>query len=51
MAHGRRITASIGVATYLTPPEAVDEIVRSADALMYIAKRTGKNAVEHSTFN
>lgn len=51
VAHGRRITASIGVATYLTPPEAVDEIVRSADALMYIAKRTGKNAVERSTFN
>ncbi len=50
-AHGWRITASIGVATYLTPPDAVDEIVRSADTLMYAAKNGGKNAVEHTTFN
>ncbi len=49
--HGWRITASIGVATYLVPPESVDVLVGDADALMYKAKHGGKNAVAHETRN
>lgn len=40
--HG--ITFSIGIATFLTPPSSVDEMILRADHLMYEAKRSGKNA-------
>jgi diguanylate cyclase (GGDEF)-like protein len=50
-AHGWRLTASIGVATYLVPPESVDVLVGTADQLMFAAKRNGKNAVSHETQN
>jgi diguanylate cyclase (GGDEF)-like protein len=32
---------SAGIATYLRPPESVDEMFREADGLMYAAKRAG----------
>jgi len=51
VAHGWRVTASIGVATYLVPPESVDEMVGNVDHLMYTARQGGKNAVEHATAN
>ncbi len=51
VAHGWRLTASIGVVTYLVPPESVDEMVGKVDHLMYTAKQGGKNAVEHATAN
>jgi len=45
-AHGRRVTASFGVASL---PEDVlpspDELVRAADEALYAAKRAGKNRV------
>src|SRR6266550_2096951 len=50
-AHGWRITASIGVATFLVPPESVDALLAAADRLMYQAKQTGKNTVAHETQN
>lgn len=50
-AHGWRITASIGVVTYLVPPASVDGMLREADRLMYAAKQSGKNAVAHETQN
>src|SRR5207244_4002512 len=50
-AHGWRLTASIGVATYLVPPESVDALVGIADQLMFVAKQNGKNAVNHETRN
>ena len=50
-AHGWRITASIGVATFLVPPESVDALLAAADRLMYQAKQGGKNTVAHETQN
>ena len=50
-AHGWRITASIGVATFLVSPESVDGLLAAADRLMYQAKQSGKNTVAHETQN
>ena len=50
-AHGWRMTASIGVATFLVPPESVDELLAAVDGLMYRAKQGGKNGVVHETRN
>jgi len=50
-AHGWRMTASIGVATFLVPPESVDELLAAVDRLMYRAKQGGKNGVAHETRN
>jgi diguanylate cyclase (GGDEF)-like protein len=40
-----RVGFSIGLATYVSPPVSVDEIVARADALMYEVKRGGKGGV------
>jgi diguanylate cyclase (GGDEF)-like protein len=50
-AHGWRMTASIGVATFLVAPESVDELLAAVDGLMYRAKQSGKNGVAHETRN
>ena len=42
------ITLSIGVVTFERPPENSDEVLRRADAALYVAKRMGGNAVEHA---
>jgi diguanylate cyclase (GGDEF)-like protein len=39
------ITLSIGMVTYLSPPESVDEMIRTTDTLMYSVKSGGKNNV------
>jgi len=49
--HGWRMTASIGVATYLVPPDSVDALIGVADRLMYSAKQSGRDAVAHETQN
>ena len=41
------VSFSFGVATYLRPPETVEEMVKKADSLMYAAKKSGGNAVRH----
>ena len=41
------VTFSFGVATFLRPPESVEEMVKKADALMYAAKNSGGNTVRH----
>jgi diguanylate cyclase (GGDEF)-like protein len=51
VAHGWRVSTSIGVMTYLVPPESVDDLVRGVDQLMHAAKQGGENAVEHATAN
>ena len=43
-------TFSIGVATFDRPPGSVDEILLRADALMYDAKRSGKDCWRARTF-
>ena len=50
-AHGWRMTASIGVATFLVPPDSVDALLGVADRLMSSAKQGGKGAVAHETQN
>jgi diguanylate cyclase (GGDEF)-like protein len=40
------VTLSVGVLTFLQPPESVDEIIHDADQLMYASKKTGKNAIK-----
>ncbi len=44
---GWPVTFSIGVVTFLTPPESVDEMLRTADSMMYFVKSAGKNMVKH----
>lgn len=39
--------AGIGMLTYLSPPENVEEMIRRADDLMYSVKRGGKNNIKH----
>jgi len=41
------VSFSFGVATYLRPPESVEEMLKKADSLMYTAKKSGGNAVHH----
>ncbi len=44
------VTFSLGAATFLKPPESVDEMVKRADDLMYSAKKSGKNRAEQQVF-
>jgi diguanylate cyclase (GGDEF)-like protein len=44
---GWPMTCSIGVVTTVPPPVSVDELVKSADSVMYRVKRQSKNAVEY----
>jgi diguanylate cyclase (GGDEF)-like protein len=47
---GWPVTFSIGVATFLTTPESLDELVEKADALMYLVKQGGKNAIRQEVY-
>ena len=47
-AGSERITCSVGVVTYEKPPEDVEELLESADALMYEAKANGGDDVRHA---
>lgn len=42
-----RVTFSIGVVTYRTPPRNVEDLLHASDALQYAVKRAGKNNVLH----
>ncbi|MDQ3906831.1 MAG: GGDEF domain-containing protein [Acidobacteriota bacterium] len=46
---GWRVTFSIGVVTWTTPPRTVDVMIRQADDAMYEVKNTGKDRVAHLT--
>jgi diguanylate cyclase (GGDEF)-like protein len=39
------VSFSVGVVTFTTPPESVEEMVKRADELMYEVKRSGKSAM------
>jgi len=40
------VSASIGISVYPTDVDSIDELLASADAAMYRAKRAGRNSVE-----
>ena len=42
---GCGITASIGAASYANAPDSLDKMLRAADEIMYVAKKSGKNCV------
>jgi diguanylate cyclase (GGDEF)-like protein len=44
---GWPVTFSLGACTYRDPPQSADELIQSADALMYAAKQKGKGRAEH----
>ncbi len=44
------VTASIGAATFVQPPENIEDMVRASDAQMYRAKADGKNRIELHVF-
>lgn len=46
-AHGVPVTFSIGVLTFVAPPETIDGAVQQVDALMYEVKRQGKDGFLH----
>ena len=39
------VTFSIGAATFIAEPESLEQMIQSADDLMYTAKRNGKNRI------
>jgi diguanylate cyclase (GGDEF)-like protein len=43
------ITLSIGVVTYLRAPSVIDDVIRSADRLMYKVKKSGKDNLLQET--
>jgi diguanylate cyclase (GGDEF)-like protein len=43
-----RVTFSIGVATYHSAPDCVDETIKAADELMYHVKHNGKNNIRQA---
>ena len=45
--NGWPVTFSIGVATFISPPGSIDEMIDAADAQMYFAKQNGKNRTRY----
>jgi diguanylate cyclase (GGDEF)-like protein len=44
------VTLSIGVLTCIDAPQAIEEVVRMVDGLMYSVKRGSKNGIEYATY-
>jgi diguanylate cyclase (GGDEF)-like protein len=44
---GWPVSLSMGAAIYLHPPKSADEMIQSADRLMFLAKNQGKNTVQY----
>ena len=44
------VTFSVGAVTFEAVPDAAEEMIRLADALMYEVKRSGKNRIESRTY-
>jgi len=42
------VTVSMGVVTYLSPPDSIDHLVTSAEELLYAAKQNGRNNILHN---
>ena len=41
---------SAGIATFTMPPDSVEHMLNHADALMYEAKKNGKDHIRHQEF-
>ncbi len=41
------VTLSVGVITYVSQPDSVEDMIREADNLMYSVKNSTKNAIKH----
>lgn len=48
---GWSIGFSIGVVTFLTPPDTVEAMISRADHLMYTVKNSGKNRLEYQVYD
>ncbi len=48
--NGWSVTLSMGAGVFLHPPESADEMLKSADRLMFLAKNQGKNMVRYKVF-
>lgn len=48
--NGWPATFSIGVVTYLSPPETADDLIKASDALMYSVKNNGKNGIRYEVY-
>ena len=46
-ANGWPVTLSIGAVTFRKPPGSVDQMLKTADELMYAAKHDGKSRIRH----
>lgn len=47
---GWPVTASIGLVTYVKPPQSYDEMLKKVDGVMYQAKQSGKNNIKQEIF-
>ncbi len=45
------VTLSMGVVTFAKGPSAVDDLLKISDALMYAAKKNGKNTIHYEVFS
>ena len=49
--HHWPVTFSIGIATFLTMPSSIEDMIRQADKLMYAVKNTSKGAIKQEVFH
>lgn len=49
--NGWPATFSMGVVTYITPPDSIDTMIKKSDALMYEAKNAGKDMIKYEVCN
>jgi diguanylate cyclase (GGDEF)-like protein len=49
--HDWPVTFSIGIATFLTMPPSIEEMIQQADKLMYAVKNSSKGAIKQEVFH
>ena len=48
---GWAVTFSMGVAIFLRAPNSVENLIKRADNLMYLAKNSGKDRIQYKVFS